>query len=195
MWRLHGVALLLLAGLLAGCGQPAYQFKGTPYPPDRQALDFTLTSEEGEPFQLSDHKDQVILLFFGYTSCPDVCPTTLAEARQVLNDLEGDADQVAFLFITVDPERDTPERLAKYTDVFHPAITGLTGDAETLAHVRDAYGVVAEKEQLTDSALGYVVNHTARTFLVDQQGNLKLSYRYGTVPEDILSDVKYLLQS
>lgn len=191
---LVGVLLALLT--LAACGgQPPYQWKGTGYPEGKIAQNFELIAENGQPLQLSDLQGQVVLIFFGYTSCPDICPTTLAEARQVMDGLGDGAGEASFLFITVDPVRDTPEKLAAYTDIFHQSIVGLTGDPETLAAVRDAYGVIAEREETPDSALDYVINHTARVFLVDPQGNLRLSYGYGTPPADILSDVQHLLES
>jgi protein SCO1/2 len=132
-------------------------------------------------------------MFFGYTSCPDVCPTTLAEARWVLEGLGDDADRVIFLFTTVDPERDTPEVLGTYVAAFHPAIVGLTGAPDVLAAVRQDYGIFAEKEVLEGSATDYIVNHTARLFLVDTEGRLRLSYSFGTPPEDILEDIRHLL--
>jgi protein SCO1/2 len=132
-------------------------------------------------------------MFFGYTSCPDVCPTTLAEAKRVLEGLGDDADRVTFLFITVDPERDTPEVLGTYVTAFHPAIVGLTGAPNDLATVRQDYGVFAEKEVLEGSAAGYIVNHTARVFLVDAEGRLRLSYSFGTPSGDVLEDIRHLL--
>lgn len=195
-WLARGAVLatLLLGMALAGCGA-AYQFKGAAYPEGKVAADFELTSAAGQPFRLSEQKGKVVLLFFGYTSCPDICPTTLAEARQVLDGLGKDAGQVEYAFITVDPERDTPEKIAAYTATFHPAIVGLTGDPAQLAALREAYGVIAERQEQPNSATGYVVNHTARVFLVDPQGNLRLSYAFGTPPADILDDVRHLLQS
>ena len=188
------MTVLALSLVMAACGQ-SYQFKGTPYPEGQVAPDFQLTAEDGSTFRLSDERGKVVLMFFGYTSCPDICPTTLAEAKQVLDGLGQQIDQVDFLFITVDPERDTPEKLASYTDIFHPAILGLTGDPDTLATVRDGYGVTAIREETPDSALGYIVNHTARIFLVDPQGDLRLSYGFSTPPADIVADVEHLVES
>ena len=123
-----GLATLLLgATLLSGC--QSYEFKGTLYTDPQPAPDFELTAPNGERFRLSDHQGEIVLMFFGYTSCPDVCPTTLAEARRILEKLGEDGDRVTFLFITVDPERDTPEVLGTYTTAFHPAIVGLTAGA------------------------------------------------------------------
>ncbi|MCS6845950.1 MAG: SCO family protein [Caldilineales bacterium] len=186
--------LLALAIPLAGCGR-AYELKGIPYPPGKAAADFTLMASDGRPFRLSDHRGELVLMFFGYTSCPDICPLTLSEAKKVLEGLGPQADRVRFLFITVDPERDTPQRLAEYTAMFHPAIVGLTGDPAELERVRKAYGIVADREQLSDSAVGYVINHTARMFLVDAAGNLRLSYAHGTPPADIVADLRYLLRT
>ena len=184
------MVLGLISLTLTAC--QSYQFKGTEYPDPQQSPDFELTSTDGERFRLSDQQGQIVLMFFGYTSCPDVCPTTLAEANQILRGLGEDADQVEFLFITVDPERDTAEVLDTYVTAFHPAITGLSGTPDELSAVRQDYGVFAEKEVLENSAAGYVVNHTARIFLVDAEGQLRLSYSFGTPPEDILADIRHL---
>jgi protein SCO1/2 len=186
------VLLLILIGLVTvGC--QSYQFNGTEYLDAQPATDFELVATGGERFRLSDRQGQIVLMFFGYTSCPDVCPTTLAEAKRILDGLGEDADQVTFLFITVDPERDTTEVLATYVTAFHPNIVGLTGSPDELDSVRQAYGIIAEKEVLDESATGYIVNHTARVFLVDAEGRLRLSYRFGTPPDDILQDIRHLL--
>jgi protein SCO1/2 len=186
-----GFLLALLALLLPAC--QAYQFKGTLHEGDRPAPDFELAAADGGRFRLSEQRGEIVLMFFGYTSCPDVCPMTLAEARQILDRLEGDVERVTFVFITVDPERDTPEILARYVQTFHPDIRGLTGTPGELEAVRQAYGVVAEKEVLDDSAAGYMISHTARVFLVDGEGRLRLSYSFGTPPEDIVQDIRHLL--
>lgn len=187
-----GLVTLLLGALsLSGC--QSYEFKGTLYSDPQPAPDFELTAPNGELIRLSDHQGEIVLMFFGYTSCPDVCPTTLAEARRILEGLGEDVDNVTFLFITVDPERDTPEVLGTYATAFHPAIVGLTGSADDLAAVRQDYGIVAEKEILEGSAAGYAVTHTARVFLVDAEGRLRLTYSFGTPPDDILEDINHLL--
>lgn len=190
--RWIGLLAALVVMAASSCSQP-YQPRGTAFPTPLATPQFTLTSETGEPLRLADLQGKVVLLFFGYTTCPDYCPTSLAEARQILDDLGEQADQVAVLLITVDPERDTPERLASYTDGFHPGIVGVTGAASDLQAVYDAFLVRAEREEMPDSALGYLVNHTTRTYLVNQQGELALSYGYDAPPEDILADVRQLL--
>jgi protein SCO1/2 len=183
--------LILASTILTACA--SYEFRGTEYADPQPAPDFELTATSGERFRLKDHQGQIVLMFFGYTSCPDVCPTTLAEAKRVLEGLGDDADKVTFLFTTVDPERDTPKVLGTYVTAFHPAIVGLTGAPDELAAIRQAYGIFAEKEVLEGSAAGYIVNHTARIFLVDAEGRLRLSYRFSTPPEDILDDIRHLL--
>lgn len=170
-----------------------YEFNGTEYREPVPAADFTLEDTSGTPFRLSDQRGRIVLLFFGFTSCPDVCPTTLSEARRILEGLGEEAEQVRFAFITVDPERDTPERLGQYVTRFHPDIVGLRGTAAQLQAMFDAYGVYAAKVPLEDSAAEYTMEHTARVFLVDQEGQLRLSYVFGTPVEDILQDVQYLL--
>ncbi len=185
------VLLGLLSLIVAAC--QSYQFKGTSFPDPQPAPDFALTATDGQRFQLSEHRGQIVLTFFGYTSCTDVCPTTLAEAKQILKGVGSNADRVTFLFITVDPERDTPQVLANYVAAFDPAIVGLTGSSDELAAVRQAYGVFAEKEVVDDSAAGYTITHTSRVFLVDAESRLRLSYAFGTPPDDIVQDIRHLL--
>ena len=178
--------------LLAAC--QAYEFNGTEYPGPQPASDFVLDDVSGGSFRLSEGHGKIFLIYFGYTSCPDVCPATLATARLVLDSLGEDADRVAMLFVTVDPERDTPEVMRNYVSAFHPNIIGLTGAPETLGTVFEDYGIVAEREELPESAVGYVMNHTTRLFLVDQEGRLRMSFGFGTPPEEVSQDVQHLLK-
>jgi protein SCO1/2 len=133
-------------------------------------------------------------LYFGYTFCPDVCPTTLSELRRVVADLGEDADRVQVVMITVDPERDTPEKLQEYMTLFNPDFIGLSGSMEEMEKVWDDYGIYREETEFPNSASGYLVNHTARVYLIDPDGNLRLSYSYGTPPDDILHDIKILFK-
>jgi len=182
---------LLLAGLVA-C--QSHVFNGTEYDNPEMAADFSLRNVEGGEFRLSDRGGEYMLIYFGYTSCPDVCPATLAQAKQIFDGLGDEAKLVRLLFITVDPERDTPEVMANYISVFHPNIIGLTGDPGTLEQVFQDYGIVAEREALPDSAVGYVMNHTTRLFLVDSEGRLRLSWSFGTPPADIIEDLIALME-
>jgi len=190
-WALAiGGALLALA-LLVAC--QSHQFKGTEYADPQTAPDFVLDNVQGGDFRLSEQKGKLVMMYFGYTSCPDICPATLAQAKQLYDRLGDQADQLVFLFITVDPERDTPEVIANYIGVFHPSIVGLTGDPADLQAVFADYDIVAEREELPDSAVGYVMNHTTRLFLVDADGRLRLSYSFGTPVDDVVADLEYLL--
>jgi len=192
-----GGGIILLLGLVAGLSlifaKPP-SFRGTsyaePFPP---AADFTLTKANGDEFRLSDQHGKVVLLFFGYTSCPDVCPTTLAELKKAMEQLGGNAEQVQVLFISVDPKRDTPEKIQSYTGYFNPAFVGLSGDQTELEPIWKDYSIFREEVQ-SDSSMGVIVNHTARLYLIDPQGNLRLSYAYGTLVEDIVHDVELILR-
>lgn len=163
---------------------------GEPYPPAPQ---IELTQSNGEPFQLSAQKGKLVLLFFGYTSCPDVCPTTLAELNQAMGELGGKTEKVQVVFVSVDPERDTPEKIQEYVEHFNSTFIGLSGPTEKLESVWKEYGIFREEVQ-SDSAFGYIVNHTARVYLVDADGNLRLSYGFQTPVEDIAHDLKLLLK-
>ena len=167
-------------------------FRGTLYEPALPAPEIELTQGNGGSFKLSEMRDNVILLFFGYTSCPDVCPTTLSEMKRVLVEMGADAEQVQVVFVTVDPERDTPQKLQEYVSIFNPAFIGLSGSREDLEKVWSDYGVYREEEELPNSATGYLVNHTARVYLIDRDGNLRLSYSYGTPTDDFVHDLKIL---
>lgn len=171
----------------------SFAFKGQEYSPARPAADFTLTDQHGQPFQLSRRDADVTVMFFGYTFCPDVCPGTLAEMRQVKQLLKRKARRVQFVFVSVDPERDTPERLRDYIARFDTDFIGLTGTEAEVADVLDAYRIVAYKEPMPDSRPGYTVAHTAATFVIDQQQQIRLKMPYGIGPEAIAHDVAGLL--
>ena len=161
-----------------------------PYPP---APDFELARTGGESFRLSDARGEIVVLFFGYTSCPDICPTTLAELKTALDRLdEEEAENVKVVFVTVDPERDTPERVQEYVDHFDQAFVGLSGSEQELAHVWNEYGVFRQKVEGT-SAAGYLVDHTARVTVIDQEGNLRVSYPFDTPVETIVHDLQVLM--
>ena len=187
--HLH-LALLLALGL-AGCGSPS--FRGSVMPEPLSVPDFVLTDQYGQPFRLSGQRGSVVLLFFGYTQCPDVCPTTLAEWRQVHEALGKDAARVRFVFITVDPERDTAERLGIHVNAFNPDFIGLTGTPDQLEAVYQIFGVVHQKDTSSGSAAGYLITHTATTFIVDAEGKWRLREAYGTPKEDLVHDIRQLL--
>ncbi|MCX7708011.1 MAG: SCO family protein [Anaerolineae bacterium] len=188
--------LLLLGALavIAGCNSPGW--RGTPYDPPRPAAEITGINWDNTTFQLSDLRGKIALLYFGYTYCPDVCPTTMAEMRKLMERLGARADKVAVVFVSVDPERDTPARLAEYVPFFDRRFYGVQVPADVLEQVKRDYGVYAEKRPYVaaDGVETYTVDHTARIFLVDQAGALRLSFPYGTPVDDMRSDILRLLK-
>lgn len=191
-----GILFLIAIGILFSIvfAKPE-SFRGTLYAePFPIATEINLQKADGTTFKLSEQKDKITLLFFGYTSCPDFCPTTSAEMKQVLDGLEEEeANKVQVVLITVDPERDTPEKMQAYVNRFHPSIIGLSGSQEELQKIWTGYGIF-RAETDTETALGKVINHTVRLYLIDFNGNLRLSYAYGTPYQDVLHDVQLLLK-
>ncbi len=155
--------------------------------------DFRLTDHTGKLRTMADFRGKVVVMFFGYTHCPDVCPTTLSEMRQVMQKLGSDAQRVQVLFVTIDPVRDTPELLSKYVPSFNPAFLGLYGDnAATEKVAKDfkiIYRVAAGK-----SAESYTVDHSAASLAFDPQGKLRLFINYGLGADKIAPDIEKLLQ-
>jgi len=191
---LAGVGALLGLALIAAIvlARP-YTYRGSLIEPPLPAGDFTLTRGDGSPYRLSDQKGKAVLIFFGYTTCPDICPATLGEMKQVRARLGEQAEQVQFVFITVDPQRDTPERIGQYAAAFDPSFTGLSGSEAELEPVWENYWVYRAINQ-QDSAAGYLVDHSTRTYLVDPGGNLRLTFAFGTPVDDILQDVRHVLK-
>lgn len=189
------VAFVIVAVLsLSACGPfgDDYAFHGSELTPPRLAPAVALTDQHGQPFDLASQHGKVVLLFFGYTNCPDVCPTTLSDFITVKERLGKRADDVRFVFVSVDPARDTPERLTQYLDFFDPSFIGLTGTPEQIDAVKQGYGVFSQAREST-SSLGYLVDHTTTTFLIDPDGNERLVYGYGTDPAAIAEDVSHLV--
>jgi len=190
------MSFLLIGAVATGVflfSKPA-SFRGTTYAePYPAAPEIELTHANGTNYRLSEMRGKVVMLFFGYTSCPDVCPTTMAELKQALEKIGDQADQVQVLYVTVDPQRDTPARVQEYVDHFNPSFIGLSGSESELAKVWSDYGVFREIVDGT-SAAGYLVNHTARVTMIDQQGNLRVSFPFDTPVENIVHDLKLLLK-
>jgi protein SCO1/2 len=186
-----GLALILGAGWV--WMNRNYQYNGVVIDPPAPAADFTLTDQHGQPFRLSDQRGKAAIIFFGYTNCPDVCPITLSEFKRIKAMLGDNADQVAFIYITVDPERDTVARLAEYLPNFDPQFIGLTGDLPALEQVWKAYGVYQQKQD-AGSAAGYLVDHSTRTYLIDPDGAWRINFPYGMEPEKIVRDIRQVLK-
>lgn len=185
------VVLLILVGWQV-VSRP-YTFQGSLIEPPIKAPEIELIDQDGQSFRLSDHHGKVVLVFFGYTNCPDVCPLTLSDFKLIKADLDEQTDQVSFVFVTVDPERDTQERLKAYLANFDPAFVGLTGSLSELESVWKAYGVYQAKQD-TGSAAGYLVDHTARTYAIDKNGDLRLTYPFEMERQALLEDVRHLIQ-
>lgn len=197
-----GVLVLIIAALGYGVWvllqDEAYEWRGSAYSPPREGIAFTLTDTEGEPLSVADLEGKVVLLYFGYTFCPDFCPATLTDFQRVKAELGDDADQVAFVMVTVDPARDTPERLAEYLSFFDPDFIGLTGTAEEIEPVKQQFGIISLPGTATPQANGsefYFVDHSTQTYVLNQQGELTLEYAWGTSAEDITQDVRHLLDT
>jgi protein SCO1/2 len=161
--------------------------------PPQPLTDFTFTANNGNPMSLSDLAGDYVLLAFGYTHCPDVCPNTLLNFRQVKRDLGLESDKVSFLFISVDGERDTPEVLDRYLERYDPEFIGMSGEDEILRTIQEEYGLFYEIRENVNSAAGYLVEHTASRFLIDPQGRLIRIYSFTDNAEDIAADIQSML--
>lgn len=189
---MRALAVLLLSALLAGCGPSGPSFKSTDITGADWAQDFALTDQTGKPRTLTDFRGKVVVVFFGYVHCPDVCPTTLVELRDVVEKLGEDGKRVQVVFVTVDPERDTPQLLADYMPVFHPSFLALYGSLEQTARVAKEFKVFYQK--VPGSAPGdYTVDHTAGIYVFDPKGRVRLFVRHGRL-SDLVADIRTLLQ-
>ncbi|CUI07506.1 SCO family protein [Massilia antarctica] len=192
-------ALCALGLLLAGCDKPAatapakaLSFQNTDLTGLGYARDFALTDHNGKPRTLADFKGKVVVMFFGYTQCPDVCPTTMAEMAAVMKELGSKADQVQVLFVTIDPARDTQALLAQYVPAFDPRFLGLYGDAEATARVAKEFKVYYGKVDGKNPG-SYSMDHTAASYVFDRNGKVRLFVRHGKGPAPVVHDIKQLL--
>lgn len=191
MW-LRNLFILLLVVFLAGCEKTRLPspFHASDIGAMFTQADFRLTDHNGKTRTLADFRGKAVVLFFGYTHCPDVCVTTLADLAQVMQLLGKDADKVQVLFITVDPERDKPEMLAKYVPAFNPSFLGLYGDAQATAQAAKAFYVGYEKRP---TASGYNVDHSVGAFLVDPNGKVRLRAPLAQRTDWLADDIRLLL--
>ena len=156
--------------------------------------DFNLLDTNGKPRTLADYRGKAVVIFFGYTQCPDVCPTTLAELAEVMKKLGPEADRVQVLFVTVDPERDTPDLLSKYVPAFDPRFAGLYGDAAATERVAKEFKIIYQKQPGATPG-SYTVDHSAGTYIFDPQGRLRLYVSYGQGPDVFAHDLRELLHA
>jgi protein SCO1 len=183
-WALAGV-------LLAGCDNKG-SFEGVAIDPPRPMPAFSFTLADSSTYSLGPSEGQPLVVFFGYTHCPDVCPTTLADWKRVKAQLGSDAARVRFVFITVDADRDTPAVAERYARQYDSTFVGLSGDAPTTARLLEAFGVAAAREEGT-AASGYLVSHSSQVFLIDGDGRLVALYPFGTRWEALAADLGRLL--
>lgn len=188
-----GLVVGLVAVVLLGLALRPHSFGGTVLQSAQPAFDFLLTGPEERAVRLSDFEGKIVLLFFGYTSCPDVCPTTMNEMGQMLDLAGKDADRVQVIFVSVDPEMDTVQRLQGYLSIYDERIVGLTGSPEDILYTATQYGIFYQKSPYGDQG-AYLIDHTATLLLVDQKGYLKVVYPYGTPAKMIADDVRYILR-
>ena len=186
----------LAAGALAvaGCSESKPQFKSVDITGAEFGRDFRMKDQDGRERSLADFRGKAVVLFFGFTQCPDVCPTTLGEIVQARQLLGADGDKVQAVFVTVDPERDTPEVLKAYLANFDPGFVGLRGSPEELAALAKDFKIYYKKvEGKTPGS--YTMDHSAASYVYDPQGRLRLYTRYGSGAQALADDLKILLQA
>ena len=195
MFKRHFLALLsavALSGLLA-CSPDKPAFKGVDISGADYAKDFSLSDQNGQVRSIKDFAGKVVVVFFGYTQCPDVCPTTLQELLEVKRLLGADGDKLQAVFITVDPERDTPDMLKTYMANFDPTFVALHPTPEQLQPLLKDFKIYAKKVE-GKTATSYTMDHSAQSYTYDTQGRLRLYNRYGSGPQALADDAKLLLQ-
>jgi protein SCO1/2 len=160
---------------------------------NQPVTNFTLTSSDGEPVSLIDFRGKVVMLYFGYTFCPDVCPATMIELSDAMETLGEQSEDVQVVMITLDPERDTPEVMQNYVTHFNESFMGLTGTPEELIAVTAPMGIFYERHE-GSSASGYLIDHTATVAVLDKEGKLRLVYPFGITGAEMAADLKYLVR-
>ena len=186
-------ALLFALALAAGATQAADTLKAGTFDPPRVAPEFSLKGSDGTDLTLSRYRGKVVVLGFGFTNCPEVCPTTLATLAKVRKKLGPAGDDLQVVYVTVDPQRDNPERMRSYLAVFDPTFVGATGAAEDLEKVRQDYGITATVIRSKNPAI-YGIDHSSFIYFIDREGRLRALSPYGRNAEDIAHDVAILLK-
>lgn len=191
--RILLVIAVLLAALVLGLAffwQPQLPERPLPVAAAPAGGDFNLQSAGG-PVALQDFRGKVVLVYFGYTYCPDICPTSLAATAEGLKLLSPEElARVAVIFVSVDPERDTPARLKEYGEFFHPAIVGVTGSADEVAAIARRYGVFYARQPVATAGGGYVVDHTSDTYVVAPDGRLDGKIAHAAPPEQVAAEIR-----
>jgi protein SCO1/2 len=192
-WIWIGLIILLAAiGFVSVAFARPYSFHGSVYQPPMAAPDFSLQNTDGQLFQLSKQRGQLILLFFGYTNCPDECPATLAVVKQVFANLGSQSSRVDFVFITVDPQRDNSTQIRSFLAKYNASFIGLAGSTAELTPVWKAYGVY-QQPPINSTVPQYQVTHSTQLYLIDPQGQLRMTYNLDTTVDDISQDIQHIL--
>lgn len=194
MLRASCCALVFFVAALAGCGGSKPGFQLTDITGADFGRELSLTDHTGQPRTLDDFRGKVTAVFFGFTHCPDVCPSALSDLAQVMKVLTpAEAQRVQVLFVTVDPERDTREVLSQYVPHFHPSFLGLYGDSEATLRTAKSFKIIFQKQPQPGGS--YTMDHSAGTYIYDAEGRLRLYAQYGAGPQTLLHDIRLLLGS
>lgn len=187
------LATLVLVLTIAACAKP-HQFSGTIFENPAPAFPFEGVNYTGEPFRMSDQQGKVVVIFFGYTFCPDICPLALADLKTVTSKLGEKAKDLAVVFVTVDPERDTLERLTAYVSAFDPSFYGVRLEGQMYEATKAAYGVFVEQRPAENGdPNNYFVDHSAGVYVIDKSGNLTEAFRFDAGVDALLPDLEYWL--
>jgi protein SCO1 len=181
---------ITISSLIAGCDAGA-RFKSTDITGAPYGKTLELTDHTGKPRRLEDWRGKAVVLFFGFTHCPDVCPTTLADIAAAVRSVGAEADKVQVLMVSVDPERDTPEALGKYVTAFEPRFLGLRGDLDATKKVAAEFKIYFEKAK---TGASYTVNHSTQSYVIDPQGRLRLLVRHDRIAQDLAPDLRTILR-
>ena len=181
---------IIICSAVAGCDSRA-QFRSTDITGAPYGHALELTDHHGKVRRLEDWRGKALVVFFGFTHCPDICPTTLADIAQAVKSLGPDAERVQVVMVSVDPERDTPESLAKYVTAFDPRFLGLRGDLAATKKVASEFKIYFEKRKQGES---YTVDHSAQSYVIDPQGRLRLLVRHDRIAQDLAPDLRTLLR-
>jgi len=191
IWLRACVLVLLLPAVLAGCDRQEAAFRGMDLTGADWGRELRLKDPDGRTRTLQEFRGSVVMVFFGFTQCPDICPTALARAAAVRKRLGADGEKLQVIFVTVDPDRDTPALLREYTAAFDPTFLALRGNDEETRRAAAEFKVSYEKVQ---TGASYTINHTALTYLFDGQGRLRLALRHSQDVDDYVADVRALLK-
>ena len=192
--RLAAAAACIVLALAAACSPETAKFKSSDVTGASFGRDFALTDASGKPRTLNDFRGKAVVVFFGYTQCPDVCPTTLATLAEAMKQLGPDADRVQVLFVTIDPARDTPALLNAYVPAFDSRFIGLYGDDDATQRVAREFKIIYQKQPGTTPDT-YTMDHSAGTYIFDPQGRLRLFVGHGKTPEVFVHDLRAILRT